>query len=357
MDISKLNESDRNFASDNVAGVSPEIMKALVECNDGNASSYGFDAITERLTSRLCEVFETDLIAFPVATGTAANALALSVLTAPYRSTICAEDAHINTDECGAPEFFTGGAKLLGLHSPGGKLAPAAVDSIFNKTRTEGFQTAQPVTVSLSQSTEWGLTYSVEEVRALAAVAERYSASVHMDGARFANALVHAKARPADMTWRAGVDALSLGATKNGALAAEVLILFDASHRDAASAQRKRSGHLWSKSRYLSAQLLAYLEDGLWLRNASHANSMARRLAGGLTGVPDIELAQPVQANEVFVWMPSEVAERLAASGFRFAKWTRGAKTHRRIFRFVTSFATQSNAVDDLVHWAARIVP
>ncbi|WP_271023818.1 beta-eliminating lyase-related protein [Rhizobium sp. RCAM05973] len=338
-----------NFASDNVTGVSPEIMQALLECNRGNVGSYGFDALTERLTERLCEVFETELIAFPVATGTAANALALSVLTAPYRSIICAQDAHINTDECGAPEFFTGGAKLLALSAPGGKLIPHNVEAAFERARAEGFQTAQPVTLSISQATEWGLTYSAEEVRDLAGLAKRYGASLHMDGARFANALVRAGESPADVTWRVGVDALSLGATKNGALAAEILVLFDTARRDAAAAQRKRSGHLWSKSRFLSAQLLAYLEDDLWLRNASHANAMATRLGEGLAAIPLVELVHPVQANEVFVRMPPGVADRFSASGVRFAKWTRGPKSDNPIFRFVTSFNTQEKAVDDLV--------
>jgi len=347
--MTSTDEGERNFASDNVAGVSPEIMAALVESNRGNASSYGSDGWTERLTARLSEIFETDLVVLPVATGTAANALALSVLTPPYCSTLCADVAHINTHECGAPEFFTGGAKLLGLPSKGGKLSVEQLDAALRTARSEGVQTAQPVTISLSQATEWGLAYRPGEIADIAELARGHGVCLHMDGARFANALVTAGCTAAEMTWKAGVDALSFGATKNGAMAAEAVILFGAAKGTALAAMRKRSGHLWSKSRFISAQLLAYLEDGLWLRNARHANDMAQFMSRRMAAVTGLDLVQPVEANEIFVRMPADRAEMLSTHGFRFARWTRGHQADRAIYRFVTSFSTPRKAVEDLL--------
>lgn len=338
-----------NFASDNISGVSPEIMAALVEANSGNASSYGSDPWTARLTARFRDIFETDLVVLPVATGTAANALALSVLTPPYCSTLCADIAHINTDECGAPEFFTGGAKLWGLPSHGGKLTVEELDRIVRRARAEGFQTAQPSTISLSQATEWGLVYSLNDIEEIGEFARSRDMFVHMDGARFANALVTLGCTPAKMTWKAGIHALSFGATKNGAMAAEAVVLFDTGRAGALAAMRKRSGHLWSKSRFIGAQLLAYLDNGLWLRNARRANGLAQEIAGALAVTPGVDLVEPVQANEVFVYMPDELASQLQAKGFGFAKWTRGVQEDRAIVRFVASFSTTGAAVDALV--------
>jgi threonine aldolase len=301
------------------------------------------------LTARFREIFETDLVVLPVATGTAANALALSVLTPPYCSTLCADVAHINTDECGAPEFFTAGAKLLGLPSEGGKLTIDQLDKAVRRARSEGLQTAQPVTVSLSQATEWGLVYRPAEIKSISEFAKSQDMFLHMDGARFANAQVMADCTPAQMTWKAGVDVLSFGATKNGAMAAEAVVLFDNVRSNALAAMRKRSGHLWSKSRFIGVQLLAYLEDGLWLRNARHANSMAQRIANAMITTPGVDLVQPVEANEVFVYMSDDMASMLSAKGFRFAKWTRGLQSGRPIFRFVTSYSTAQHTVDALL--------
>ncbi len=335
-----------NFGSDNAAGVSPEILAALQAANHGPAQAYGADPVTARLEQRLAELFETDLAAFPVATGTAANALALATVAPPYGVVYCHQNAHVEEDECGAPEFYTGGAKLLTIPGEGGRITPEALEAAIGRFQ-KGFQHhTQPAAVSISQATEWGTVYLPENIGALAEVAKAHGLVLHMDGARFANAAAHLGATPADLTWRAGVDVLSFGATKNGALAAEAVIFFD---RDKAADflyRRKRGGHLFSKMRYLSAQLEAYLADDLWLRNASHANAMAARLAEGLGAVPGARLVCPVEANEVFVQLLSEVAEALLADGFFFHPWPAAGEGG---YRLVTAFDTAEADVEALI--------
>src|SRR6185312_1799022 len=245
---------------------------------------------------------------FPVATGTAANALALAALTPPWGAIYCHEAAHIQSDECGAPEFFAAGAKLLPLAGEDAKLMPATVEAALLERGV--VHHVQPSALSISQATEAGTLYRPAEIAALGALARRHGLALHMDGARFANAVAALGCAPADLTWRAGVDALSFGATKNGALAAEAVIFFDPAKAADLAYRRKRAGHLFSKMRFLSAQLDAYLADGLWLRNARHANAMAARLGQGLARLPGARLVHPVEANEVFV----ELAEASIAA-------------------------------------------
>jgi threonine aldolase len=343
---------EHNFASDNVSAVCPEIMAAIVNANVGSVGSYGSDPLTARLTERLKEVFETDLVAIPVATGTAANALALSVLTPPYGSVLCAESAHINTDECGAPEFYMGGAKLLGLPAPAGKLSADSVELAIAQARAGGLQSAQPHAISLTQSTEWGTVYSRQELASISAIAAKNDIAVHMDGSRLANGLVRLGCSPAEMTWKSGIDVLSFGATKNGAMAAEMVIFFDCDRAAGLAARHKRAGHLWSKSRFLSAQLLAYLTDDLWLRNAGNANVSATYLAEGLLKIEGVCLLQPVEANEVFVILPEPVSTRLRHRGLGFAAWRRGNLFNQNAFRFVTSYSTRTSDIDRLLNSA-----
>ncbi|GAB0115952.1 threonine aldolase family protein [Acidisoma sp. 7E03] len=343
-----------NFCSDNVAPIAPEIMAAMAAANTGNVSSYGADPWTTRLTDRLAAIFETDLVVFPVATGTAANALALSTLVPPYGSVLCAEVAHINTDECGAPEFFTGGAKLVGLPTEDGRLQAAQIAEPIAHARSLGVHFMQPQAVSITQSTEWGAVYSVEELRALGAAAHAHGIALHMDGARFANALVHLGCTPAEMTWKAGVTALSFGATKNGAMAAEAVIFFEPARAWGFAERRKRAAHLWSKQRFMSAQLVAYLEDDLWLRHARHANGQAARLAEGLGALPGVSMLHPVQANEVFAVMPEGMVAALEAEGFGFYRWTGRVGGDQAVIRLVTSFATRPQGVEDFIAAAGR---
>jgi len=349
-----------NFASDNGAGVAPEILDAIVASSRVNAPAYGADDYTAKAQARLSEAFETEVAAFLVATGTAANALALSALVKPWDAVFCHEEAHIHDDECGAPELFTGGAKLVGIAGEGGKIDADGLKETLERFPRGLVKSSQPGALSLSQATEAGTIYSVSEVLKLSSIAHEHGIGVHMDGARFANALVSAKATPADMTWRAGVDVLTLGATKNGALACEAILFFDPRRAENFAFQRKRGGQTLSKGRFLGAQMEAYLADGLWLRLAQKANSSARRLARGLAATPGVRIAWPTEANEVFVVAPSALVERWRAAGARLHEWTTRSlapeKTPRNgetLVRLVTSFETESIEIDRLIGLAA----
>ncbi|MBE7210799.1 MAG: low specificity L-threonine aldolase [Gluconacetobacter diazotrophicus] len=317
-----MDDTRKNFSSDNVGPVSPEILAAMVEANRGSTPSYGADPWTARMRETVRRVFEApDAEVFAVSVGTAANALALSALVPPFGAVYCDAAAHIDTDECGAPEFFTHGAKLLTLPSADGRLNADTLAAHVEAGRTLGINKSRPTALSITQATEWGRVYRVEQVRRLSALARELGLAVHMDGARFANAVATLGCSAAEITWRAGVDVLSLGATKNGAMAAEAIVFFRPGLADEFERRRKRAGHLWSKARFLSAQLDAYLTDGLWLRNARVANAAAARLAAGLDQVPGARLLHPVQSNEVFVSLPERIVARLEAAGFAFYRW------------------------------------
>ena len=344
-----------NFASDNAAPASPEVLEALIQANRGFVPSYGKDDWTSRFLTQARDLFETDLQAYPVATGTAANALALATLVRPFGAVLCYEEAHIATDEGGAPEFFMGGAKLLTLPSSDGRIQPMQVEAAVARAIDGGVHHVQPEAVSITQATEWGTVYDVDQISALSAVARRRGLHFHMDGARFANALVRLGCTAAELTWKAGVDVLSFGATKNGALAAEAVILFNPALAANFERRRKRSGHLWSKMRFLSAQLSAYLENDLWLRNASQANKMAQKLAAGLADVPGALLVQAVEANELFVAVPVEMIDRLAAGGAVFYRWIDVPGVSQPVIRLVTSFQTTEQDVDSFLALATAL--
>jgi len=336
-----------NFKSDNVTGAAPAILAALGRANAGTLPSYGEDEITRRVETRLGEIFETEVAAFPVATGSAANSLALAELAPPWGAIYCHPVSHIITDECGAPEFFTAGAKLVPVNGPDGKFTAAALKAAIMGAGV--VHHVQPAAVSISQVTEAGTIYSIDDIKAISAVARDAGLGVHMDGARFANALVALGCRPADMTWRGGVDVLSFGATKNGALAAEAVVFFDRAKAGNFTYRRKRGGHLFSKMRFLSAQLDAYLADDLWLANARHANRMASILAEGLARVPGATMTHPAQANEVFPCLPEPVITGLEAAGFQFYRWS------GRTVRLVTAFDTKEADARALVAKATEL--
>ena len=338
----------KNFGSDNVGPADPRVMEAVLAANQGTTGSYGADPWTARLQARFSALFETDTLVFPVATGTAANALALSALVPPFGSVYCDEVAHIMNDEGGAPEFFTGGAKLLTLPSTDGRLDPAVLERAIARRRVSGVHQSPAAAISLTQATEWGTSYAAPHVRALSDVARASGLHVHMDGARFANAVAYLGCTPASITWKAGVDVLSLGATKNGALAAEAVVFFKADLAEDFARRRKRAGHLFSKQRFLSAQLLAYLEDDLWLRNAAQANAMAQRLSAGLSTLPGASLAQPVEANEVFAVLPEATIARLELAGYVFYRWA-AVDDAASIVRLVCAFDTHADDVEALL--------
>ncbi len=346
----------RNFKSDNVSPVCDAIIAAINAANVGTAASYGGDEITQALSAVADEVFGTQVTLFPVTTGTAANALALSQVVPPYGAVYCHDTAHIVTDECGAPEFFTGGAKMMGLPAADGKIKPEQVASAIAFAEDMGVHHVKPGALSLSQATEWGTVYELSEVAALAAVAKQHGLPVHMDGARFANAVVHLGCTPAEATWKSGVDILSLGATKNGALCAEAVVFFNRGQARDFERRRKQAGHLWSKLRFVSAQLLAYFENDLWLANARHANAMASALARGLRGVAGASLLQSVDANEVFVALPEATVAALEGQGFGFYRWPLSVTPQGVAIRLVTSYATPQAQVEEFLAAARGFV-
>ncbi|MBB4312421.1 threonine aldolase family protein [Roseospira marina] len=342
-----------DFTSDNVTGAAPEILRALADASEGTAPPYGADSWTERLTRRVSDLFETPVEVYPVVTGTAANALALGQLCPPFGAVFCHEDSHINTDECGAPEMFTAGAKLVGIPGPGGKLHPDALDAAIRRTGFRKVHRVRPAVVSLTQATECGTLYAPDEIAAIAEVCRRYDLRLHMDGARFAKAAVALGCAPADITWRVGVDVLSLGATKNGAWAAEAVVFLRPGLSEDVEERRKRAGHLVSKGRFVAAQLVAYLDDDLWRRNASHANAMARRLGDGLSTLSGVLLPDPVEANMAFPVLPDAVREGLRAAGYAFYDWP--SDTPGTV-RLVTHFATRRADVDALIATARGLL-
>ncbi|MFN3855952.1 MAG: threonine aldolase family protein [Phreatobacter sp.] len=350
------------FASDNGLGASDRIMAAITAANDGSARlAYGRDEGTARVERLMSELFEREVGVFMVATGTAANGLALSTLTPPWGIVLCHDESHVMEDECCGPEFFTGGAKLVGIRGRGAKITPEALTAAIASLGRRVPHNAPIHALSLTQSTELGLVYSVEEVKALSALAKAHGAGVHMDGARFANAVAALGCTPADITWKAGVDVLSFGTTKNGTLACEAIVYFDPARGEEMVRRRMRAGHLLSKHRFLAAQMEAFLEDGHWLDLARHANAMAARLAAGLAGVPGVRLPIRPQANGVFPIMPEAMVEALRAEGAVFYPWSdkglpeaERARPGETMMRLVTSFATREADVDRFVQVAAR---
>jgi threonine aldolase len=327
-----------NFVSDNAYGASAEILAALTAANTGAVPSYGDDLITARVQDRLSATFARDVRSFPVATGTAANSLILATLCPPYGAVFCHAESHIAVDECAAPEFFSGGAKLVLLDGDGAKITPAIIEAVLPNFQ-RGVHSPKPSVVSITQATELGTLYTPAEIRAIADTAHKNGMTLHMDGARFANAVATLGCNPADITWRVGVDALSFGATKNGALCAEAAVFFDPAMAKDFEYRRKKGGHLFSKMRFISSQLDAYLEDDRWLKTAARANGLAAALARGLKQIDGAELAYEVQANEIFVWLPNASVKRLRETGAKFYDWMppRNGKT---LVRLVTSFAT-----------------
>ncbi|HEY4940576.1 MAG TPA: low specificity L-threonine aldolase [Rhizomicrobium sp.] len=340
-----------NFVSDNCYGASPEILRAVAAIGQSAAPNYGDDAITARVRERLCEIFEREVAAFPVINGTTANALCLATLVPPHGAILCHAEAHIAVDECGAPEFFSHGAKLALIEGTDAKLTPAAIEQTLKHFQKGVVHHAQPMAVSLTQATELGTVYTPDETGAIAELAHGHGMKLHVDGARFANALAGLGCTPAELTWKSGVDALSFGATKNGALAAEAVIFFDPKDARDFEYRRKKSGHLLSKMRFVSAQLEAYLANDHWLANARHANALARRLVQGLAQAGGIEIAHAVSANAVFASMPAALAAKLRAAGVQFYDW--GVPQDGKVLaRLMLSFATPEADIARLIELA-----
>jgi threonine aldolase len=336
------------FASDNVTSACPEVMDAVIAANSGIAGSYGDDEWSLALKNRLSEIFETEVEVFLAVTGTASNALALSALAPVFGKIYCHELSHINTDECGAPELFTGGAKLIPMRSSNGRID--AVDLAETIRGSGNVHVTQPSVVSVTMSCETGTVYQLDEIKAISKIAHDNKMSVHMDGARFANALVSLDVSPAEMTWKSGVDVLTLGGTKNGCLAAEAVVFFKPEMVGNFPFLHKRSGQLLSKMRFISSQLEAYLTDDVWLRNARHANAMAKILSEGLNSFANIKLAYPTQSNEVFVHLPRDVIDYLNSAGYDINEEELDGKA----VRFVTAWNSEVKDINDLLDTLAQ---
>jgi threonine aldolase len=350
-----------NFASDNIMGASAPVLQAIVAANDGALPAYGADSLTAGVERRFAEIFERDVAVFLTATGTGANALALSALVPPYGMCVCHREAHVIDDECGAPEFFMHGAKLAGLDGVGAKIAPGTLQAFLDGL-SPSVKQMPPRALSLSQLTECGTAYRPGEIAALAGIARASGMRVHMDGARFANALVELGCSPAEMTWRAGIDVLTFGATKNGGLAAEAVVFFDRSLADAMPWLRKRGGHTLSKGRLLAAQFEGYFASDHWLENARHANAMAARMSEGLLAIAGLRLAWERAGNEVFVVMRKPLVAALRDAGCVFHEWTatnlapgERLSTDETIVRLVTSFATTGDQVDGFLALTGKL--
>jgi threonine aldolase len=330
-----------SFASDNAASVHPAVLAAITAANDGFAPAYGADSVTAAMREAFRATFEApNAQIWPVFNGSACNGLALAAMIRPYESVLAHRIAHINNDECGLPEFFTGG-RIVALDGAHGKLTPDGLASLVATTLEHAPHTSRPRALSLTQSTEMGTVYTPAEVRALCDVAHANGLYVHMDGARLANAVAALGCRPAEVTAEAGIDILSFGATKNGALAAEAVVIFNPNLAHDFAYIHKRAGQLPSKARFISTQLLALLQDGLWLDLAGRANRMARSLRDGLAAIEGVRILHPVEANELFVTLPHATADRLAA-GHRFYPWPNSGPD---AYRLVTSFQTTDEDV------------
>ena len=343
------------FGSDNTAGASAKIMAVIAAANDGRMASYGADEVTARVERAMAEFFDREVAVFLVTTGTAANALAIQALCPVYGAVLAHEESHLLVDECGAPEFFSG-AKLVGVPGVAGKVTPSALETALRDFQAGFVHHVQPRMLSLTQATEAGTVYRPDELTVLCGLAKSHGLTVHMDGARFANALAALGSTPADVTWRAGVDVLSFGATKNGAVMAEAVVFFDPERGREFGYLRKRAGQLISKHRFIAAQFDAWLDGDHWRELASHANAMAARLAEGIAAGSRARLGFAVEANEVFAIVDAATDARLRAAGAVYHPWPakslgpdNSLRSGETLIRLVASFATTADEVDRFI--------
>ncbi|AXX93521.1 threonine aldolase [Malaciobacter molluscorum LMG 25693] len=335
----KINEQ---FASDNYSQICPEVLKKIIELNNDNALAYGNDYYTKYAADKLRELFETDCEIFFVFTGTAANSLSLAALCSSYHSIICTDVAHIETDECGAPEFFSNGSKLLLAEEKNGKLTPE--DIIHLATKRTDIHYPKPKVISITQSTELGTVYTIEELKQIQKVAKEYNLYIQMDGARFANAVASLKCKPADITWKVGVDVLCFSGTKNGMAMGEVIVFFNKELAQDFDYRCKQAGQLASKMKFISAQWLGLLENDLWRKNATHANNMAKYFEEQISDIKNIKIKFPVESNSVFIEAPAQILEQLKQRDWIFYGFIGLGGG-----RFVFAWNTSKKRVDELV--------
>jgi len=344
------------FASDNSGPVAPQVMTALNEANEGYAMPYGNDPIMDRVRSLVCDLFDApEAAVYLVATGTAANSLALATYANPWDAVFCHREAHIEEDECGAPEFYTGGAKLALLDGPSAKIDPEGLRATMTATAAKGVHGVQRGPLSITQTTELGTIYTLDEIRELTGIAKSFGSACHMDGARFANALVTLGYTPAEMTWKSGIDILSFGGTKNGLMGVEAVVIFDPEKAWEFELRRKRGAHLFSKHRYLSAQMEAYLTDGLWLDLAAKANAAAQKLEAGILALPGGKLLHKRQANVLFAGWSRAGHRRAHDAGAAYYLWPfgqslEGADDEVLTARLVCNWATSDDNIETFLN-------
>ncbi|MEM7067781.1 MAG: beta-eliminating lyase-related protein [Pseudomonadota bacterium] len=331
------------FSSDNTSGIHPEIVEAMIRSNSGKATAYATDRYTSRLKQEYSELFEREVFVFAVPTGTAANGLALGAITPSHGTILCHEKAHIVTTECGAPEFYSGGARLTLLRGSHNKIDLENLNIALASIGHRSIHQLVPSAISLTQATECGVNYSLEEIQNLSDIAHSSGLKVHMDGARFANAMVSLELTPAEMSWKSGVDILSFGTTKNGSLNAEAVIVFDSELNREIAFKHKRAGLLCSKMRFMSAQLLAYIKGDLWLKNARAANCTAQRLRQALSMVPQVEFVHPTHINSIFAYLPNRLIDFLAQDGIKLRSWP-GERDG--LYRLIASFDDQEEQLN-----------
>jgi threonine aldolase len=334
-----------DYRSDNTGGAAPEILEAMLRANSGTALGYGGDEWTARLQDRFSELFETSVRVFPVATGTAANALSLAAIGPGWGNIYCSEAAHINTSETNAAGFLGGGLKLVPVAGTHGRIDPAVLRETLAALALDpaALHRGKPSGVNVTQASDLGAVYRLDDIRAITEAARARGLKVHMDGARFANAVARLEVSPAEMSWRAGVDIMSFGATKNGGALCDAIVVFNPELVDPLAWNIRRVGQVWSKMRFASAQLMAYIEDGLWLQLARASNAAAARIAAGIEGLPGLRLIAPVEANEIFLELPGPVMDGLEQDGFQFYRRS------RTLARFVCRFDLTEAERDALV--------
>ena len=336
---------DEQFASDNYSQICPQVLNKIIELNQDNAPAYGNDYYTKFAADKLRELFEIDCEIFFVFNGTAANSLSLAALCSSYHSIICSDVAHIETDECGAPEFFSNGSKLLLAKGENGKLRPEDIE--YLATKRSDIHYPKPKVISITQSTELGTIYSMEELKAIKEVADKHGLLIQMDGARFANAVASLDCKPADITWKVGVDVLCFSGTKNGMAMSEVVIFFDKKLAEDFDYRCKQAGQLASKMKFISAQWIALLENELWKKNATHANSMANYFEQEISKIKDIKIKFPVQSNSVFIEAPEDVMEKLRKNDWLFYNFI-GLGGGRFVFSWNSSKERVDKLIDDI---------
>ncbi|WP_420858719.1 threonine aldolase family protein [Marivivens marinus] len=347
------------FASDNAGPAHPKVLEALIAANTGYAGGYGADSVTEAVQARIRDIFEApEAAVYLVGTGTAANSLILATLANPWDTVFCTSMAHINEDECNAPEFFTGGTKLTLVKDADARMDPEALRAAIAAEESRGVHGPQRGPVSITQVTERGTVYSLDHIRAITGVARDFGLKTHLDGARFANALVALGCTPAEMTWKAGIDAVSFGGTKNGCLGVEACIFFEPAKAWEFELRRKRGAHLFSKHRYLAAQMQAYLRDDLWLDNARAANTAAARLAAGFAAHPQVTLAHPAEANIVFARFPRHLHAKMQRAGAHYYVWDgdpfSGDPEEQLMGRFVCDWSADPAETDRFLELLAQ---